>query len=135
MGVQSLATGLTKHNQGSSVPLFLMITDNSGAGVDDESPTVSIRMFLPGTDVDSYYFNGTIFAAGVTALSMSEVDPINAPGLYVYQFADPGLPVLDDPVVKVTYCIKYHNAGTPSGDAYEIREFSRALRDFNTQGA
>lgn len=113
----------------STTRLYLGIVNASQAPVTTQTPTVSIRR-----DSDGFFFNGTIYVntSGVpTQLAMTETGT-PAPGLYFFDYVDPGLL---SPLSIDVYQIRYNSTGTPSGDLYDIRDAERALRDINTQGS
>ncbi len=113
----------------STTTLYLGIVDASQAPIAAQTPTVSIRR-----KSDGFFFNDTAFVdtSGIpTQIAMTEIGTA-VPGLYFYDYVDPGL---ISPLSTDVYQIRYNNAGTPSGDLYDIRDAERALRDINTQGS
>jgi len=128
-----------KHLFGSTVKYYLSIIDSTtGSPVTAQSPTVAIRR-----ESDGFFFDGSVFVDTLgtpTNLAMSEVGATSNPGLYVYTMLDPG-PVIPAPptlqLSKDLYELRFVNAGAPpsGGTMHSVREFSKQLRDINTQGS
>jgi hypothetical protein len=74
---------------GSDVSLFLDVARTDGIGLTGSDPQVMIRRFrtVDGGLLDNYYWNGSTFVVTPTSASMTEVDPTNQPGVYVYTFS------------------------------------------------
>lgn len=135
----AVITAKREHLFNSTVVFLLsIINETSGAAVTGQSPTIAIRRAS-----DGFFFNGTAFVdtLGVpTPLALTEIGSTIAPGLYLYSFVDPG-PIVPTPptlqLTKDTYQLNFINAGAPptGGMIWDVREFSRELRDFNTQGS
>ncbi|MGW8177917.1 MAG: hypothetical protein ACWGQW_03870 [bacterium] len=126
-----------KHLYESTVEILLsIINETTGAPVTAQSPTVEIRRVS-----DGYFFDGAAFVdtLGVpTPLAMSEIGAIAAPGLYSYSLVDPGPePTASPQPVRDKYQLRFANAGAPptGGSLWDVREFAKELRDFNTQGS
>lgn len=127
-----------EHLFSSSVSLYLSILDSNEQPVTGESPTIAIRR-----SSDGFFFDGTNFVdtSGVpTNLSLTEIDTTAVPGLYKYSLSDPGPVVPSPPAIQLSkdiYEIRFANSGTPpvGGVLYDVRRFSRQLRDINTQGS
>lgn len=126
-----------KHLYQSTVDILLsVINETTGAPVTSQSPTIEIRRMS-----DGYFFDGAAFVdtLGVpTSLTMSEINTIAAPGLYSYSLVDPGPePTASPQPVKDRYQLRFVNTGVPptGGSLWDVREFAKELRDFNTQGS
>ncbi len=72
---------------GNSVPISAQLLNSSGAGVTGATVLLSLRDRETG-----YYFNSSTeqFEAGYRTVTMTEVDAVNAAGLYLYNFDNPG---------------------------------------------
>jgi hypothetical protein len=111
---------------------FVLFIESSGVPQTAQTPTIYIRRVS-----DGFFFNGTTFVdtLGVpTLISLNEVGTM-APGLYDYIFVDPGpvIPILPAiQLYKDSYELRFVNALEVM---YDLREFSRELRDINTQGS
>jgi hypothetical protein len=98
---------------GSDIPLFLQL--GGATGETGKTPQVAIRRIrqLDGTVLDGNYWTGSAFTASPTWLSMSEYDAANAPGLYVYDFAQSGI------AVAQIYVMYFRHTSVPIGFAIE----------------
>lgn len=65
--------------------IYVQAVDATGAGVTGATITVSIRR-----QSDGYYWSGTGYTTTYTALTMSQLDSTNLPGVYYYDFTPSG---------------------------------------------
>lgn len=122
----------TKQHLFESTNRILIFIEAAGTPQIGQTPSLYIRRVS-----DGFFFNGASFinTAGVpTALSMLEIGTM-APGIYSFILIDPGpiVPVSPTPqLVKDEYEIRFVNL---TETMFDVREFSRELRDINTQGS
>ncbi len=94
------------------ITLFLDLRSISGVGVPGASPEVSIRRYketITGTLLDNYFWNGTGFQATAFWHTMTEVDPVNNQGQYIYNFQQSLV------ALQHTYQMYYRHEVTPVG--------------------
>lgn len=132
-----VVTETRKHLYESTIEILLsIINETTGSPVTGQSPTVSIRRIS-----DGYFFDGADFVdtLGIpTSLTMTEIDATATPGLYSYSFVDPGPELTASPQpIRDIYQLRFINSGAPptGGSLWDVREFTKELRDFNTQGS
>lgn len=90
-------------------PLFVRLNNADGTGATGKTPGVLIQR-----DSDSFFWNGTAFAAPAVVNSMSEADVTNLPGLYTFTFPNATLNVAE------TYRVYYQHTVAPIGFDHEI---------------
>lgn len=83
---------------------FIFTIVSGGVGIAAQTPTIIIQKQSNG-----YYFNGSGFAPTLVQLNMGEVDALNFPGKYTYDFNQ----ALDTSITNgtETYSIRYENTG------------------------
>jgi len=122
----------TRQHLFESTNRILVYIESVGVPQIGQTPTLYIRRVS-----DGFFFNGATFVdtAGVpTALSLTEVGTMS-PGLYDFSLVDPGpiVPASPTPQLpKDEYELRVVNL---TETMYDLREFSRELRDINTQGS
>lgn len=83
-------------------------------GQTGETPTVAIQRLSDGLYYDDQLASGSRFAAAYATNSMSEVDSVNLPGAYRYQF-----PHSEDATGSELFFIQYANTGANAMIAYD----------------
>jgi hypothetical protein len=78
-----------------------------GAGLTGLAPTIKIKRFIANE-----YWDGSIWDSSVTTFNMSEVDSVNLPGLYVYDFSI-GVPTAIDTSVDNRYIVNIEESTQP----------------------
>ena len=91
------------------IPLVLQLVSPSGGGATGLSPEVAIRRWRDsdGNLLDGYFWNGSGFVSAAQWLAMTEVDAVNFPGAYEYNFEQPGTQQL--------YLVYFRNTVAPLG--------------------
>lgn len=114
------------HGKASDALIFLQLSDPSTRlPVTGASPEVQIRRLYDsqtGVALDNWYWNGAAFTATPAWLSMVELDAVNTPGAYLYQF--------EQSLVEANMvCLVYvRNSGAPQGFAVEEHIFTDEIR-------
>ena len=114
----------------SVIPLQLELADASGAGSSGKTPQVSIRRFKEThtvTLLDNWFWNGTTFQAAAFFFNMVEVDAVDNPGLYQYQFRQ------DLVGVEQIYHMYFRHAVSPIGFGVETHVVTNEIFIPNTQ--
>lgn len=123
----------TKQHLFESTNRLVIYIEGAGSPQIGQVPSVYIRRVS-----DGFFFSGTDFVdtAGVpTSLTMTEVGNTVAPGLYDYSFVDPGPLVPVPPALQLSKDLYEFRFVNTTETVYDLREFSRELRDINTQGS
>ena len=105
------------------IPLLLSLATGEGSPATGKFPQVSIRRTREthGAALDSYYWNGTTFVAAPYWFNLTEVDPVNSPGLYSYLF--------EQSIVGLEniYSVYYRHTVDPIGFAVETHVITNEL--------
>lgn len=104
---------------GNDVALILDIVKADGTGLTGSDPQVMIRRYksVNGGFLDNFYWNGSTFVSTPTSASMTQIDPINQPGQYVYTFSQSLV------AAENMYSVLYKHNSTPQGFASEYHFF------------
>lgn len=99
----------------SDIPLVLSLVLSSGSGAVGKSPQVSIRRYQEthGSVLDNYYWTGSAFSPSPYWHTMTEIDPVNSPGMYEYQFEQTKVGL------EIVYAVYYRHEVPPIGFAAE----------------
>jgi len=105
---------INRFSRGSVARLYLDLVV-AGVGAVAQSPTIAVRRMS-----DGFWFNltGRLFQAGFVANPMTELDAVNLPGAYVFDFNH-----AKDLLVTSSFLVKKLNAGVPVALEYEDIEF------------
>lgn len=130
MSIHILAA--TKQHLFESTQYLFIYLESGGSPLVGQTPTIQIRRI---SDLQFFDDNTSDFTSvtGVP-IALTEVGP-TAPGLYFYLFADPGPLVPTPPALQLSkdnYMLGFLNVAEVM---YDMREYSRELRDINTQGS
>ena len=96
---------MDRHPIGSTVNLDLTV-QAGGTGVTGETPTCIVQRLTDGFYHDSTQLTGAQFASAFFANAMSEVDDVNFPGLYRFQFNH-----LEDLTGSGMFFVRFVNTG------------------------
>lgn len=102
-----------KWGTADDIALILQLVSPTGIGVVGATPEVAIRRWRDqnGLPLDGHFWNGAGFQNTPVWLPIPEVDGVNTPGLYSYDFDQPG--------VSQTYLVYYRHTAAPIGFAVE----------------
>ena len=104
----------------NDVSFFLELVRSTGIGLTGSLALIAIKRIrqVSGTFLDGYFWNSASFVASPTFLTMSEVDPINMPGVYTYCFSQS---MVGD---RNVYEVYYRHDTDPIGFATETHYFT-----------
>lgn len=112
----------------ADVKFRLLLLNEDGTPALGASPTVQIRREREayGAALDLYWWDGVDFVDTVQRLAMSEVDAVNQPGLYEYEFPQASIGL------SRQYAVFFEHTVEPIGSAAETHLFTDEI--FVTEG-
>lgn len=113
----------------ANIPLVLSLVETTGAGAEGKSPEVSIRRIREthGAALDNQFWDGAAFTTTPTWHTLSEVDPVNQPGLYKYTWEQALVGL------EWIYTVYYRHQASPVGFAVETHVITNEVYIPNTQ--
>lgn len=110
---------------GQDVSLILDVVKADGTGLTGSDPQIMIRRYksMNGNFLDNYYWNGSTFVSTPTSASMTEIDAVNQPGQYAYNFSQSLIGA------ENMYAVLYKHNSTPQGFVSEYHYFISGSSD------